>query len=668
MSTNPPAVDTQVGVSQHRSSLRFSSATSLPSGLRGSVSTPQSEMMTHILRDFSDATFLVDLTAEGAPLQTDSSNVREVLNCLDSHNIIHGTLLGDAEDAPRLSPNGFPVERNSYVPLTHFLNAIVRAAKERLTPWAARHLSNLRFLPHDEEMLDAVDSKGPLKPNILGLVRSHLPRTQKIFWNDDDVAVVVEVKHGQRKLVSQLSACARCYLSVDRRRSFSIAIAFDHQTLQMQFLVFHRSGLSSSHELSLHSEAGFQSVVKHIVGILSIPDEAFGLDQTRSGDVYRINDRDYEINCPFDLPTLDLRIVHPACTSGTREAQLPDGMTELPEEMVYKLSYQTEGHSLEGELLSGFLGQFGIVDIVGSYVCTSEDATAWTLWLNGASHNKYLHCTAMALEGLPLLYTSDIEAGIPSPAELLETILHAMIGHYNLFLGGVLHRDVSDGSILRLREPIERPHSRSMSLLRPELGKDVNLTSCRGLLADLDHSIEWRKVPPRATLPFIAWRLVNAWSGNKPALHTAADDLESFMWVLVWSLVHIFKKFARITIKSATINRLAHAFSSYDPSVIIGKGIILELWPDQVFGDLIREWLGISSDSRRFLAQVERSLSASESRNDVDLQKRTWDGLEEYCGGVYIKFIRAGYAHLENIRGYGDWEAVIDKNGGLLNE
>ncbi|KAH8983754.1 hypothetical protein EDB92DRAFT_1889715, partial [Lactarius akahatsu] len=132
---------------------------------------------------------------------------------------------------------------------------------------------NLRFLPHDEEMLEAVDSKEPLKPNILGLVRSPLPCTQRISWNDDDVAVVVEVKHGQRKLVSQLSTYARCYLSVDRRRSFSIAIAFDHQTLQMRFIVFHRSGLSSSHELSLHSEAGFQSVVKHMVGILSIPDE-----------------------------------------------------------------------------------------------------------------------------------------------------------------------------------------------------------------------------------------------------------------------------------------------------------------------------------------------------------------------------------------------------------
>ncbi|KAH8985022.1 hypothetical protein EDB92DRAFT_1884434 [Lactarius akahatsu] len=145
-----------------------------------------------------------------------------------------------------------------------------------------RHLSNLCFHPHDQEMLEAVDSKNPLKPNILGLlVRSPLPRKQKISWSDDDVAIIVEVKHGQLMLVGQLSAYARCFLSVDRRRSFSIAIAFDFQTLQIHFLVFHRSGSSSSHGLSLHSEAGFQSVVKHMVGILSIPDEkAFGRQDT----------------------------------------------------------------------------------------------------------------------------------------------------------------------------------------------------------------------------------------------------------------------------------------------------------------------------------------------------------------------------------------------------
>ncbi|KAH9026023.1 hypothetical protein EDB84DRAFT_1273239 [Lactarius hengduanensis] len=204
--------------------------------------------------------------------------------------------------------------------------------------------------------------------------------------------------------------------------------------------------------------------------------------------------------------------------------------------------------------------------------------------------------------------------------------------------------------------------------LRPELGDNVNLSSCRGFLADLDHAIEWRKVPPTAsrdrtgTLPFISLRLVNFWSANRPALHTAADDLESFMWVLVWSLVHIFKKIATITVDSAMINRLADEFSGFDSTTVLSKGLTLRLWRDKVFGDLIREWRMISDDSHEFLMQVEETVSAAESTDDME---REWDGLEKYCGEVYIKFIRAGYAHLENIRGYGDWEAVIATNGEL---
>ena len=40
----------------------------------------------------------------------------------------------------------------------------------------------------------------------------------------------------------------------------------------------------------------FQSIVKHMVGIMSIPDEAaFGLDMTRVKEVYRLNNHNYDI-------------------------------------------------------------------------------------------------------------------------------------------------------------------------------------------------------------------------------------------------------------------------------------------------------------------------------------------------------------------------------------
>jgi hypothetical protein len=110
--------------------------------------------------------------------------------------------------------------------------------------------------------------------------------------------------------------------------------------------------------------------------------------------------------------------------------------------MVYKLSYQIEEHPSEGHLFADFLGRFGVIDIVGYHICTSEEPFGSTarlfskpyLWpeqqspVEASPEYRYLHCTAMELEGLPLLNTSDLEVGIPSPAELVETILHSMIG------------------------------------------------------------------------------------------------------------------------------------------------------------------------------------------------------------------------------------------------
>ncbi|KAH9044431.1 hypothetical protein EDB85DRAFT_1854026 [Lactarius pseudohatsudake] len=144
-----------------------------------------------------------------------------------------------------------------------------------------------------------------------------------------------------------------------------------------------------------------------------------------------------------------------------------------------------------------------------------------------------------------------------------------IIGHYNLFLGGILHRDISCGNILRLREPINR--------LVPILGRNVNLNVCRGFIIDGDHAIEWRKsatassLERSGTLPFMSMRLLDAWDFGEPAMHTAVDDLESFLWVLIWSLVYIFKKFATMTNLDSKIHRLGDALSSREFSEIIRK-------------------------------------------------------------------------------------------------
>jgi hypothetical protein len=47
-------------------------------------------------------------------------------------------------------------------------------------------------------------------------------------------------------------------------------------------------------------------------------------------------------------------------------------------------------------------------------------------------------------------------------------------------------------------------------------------------------------------LPFISLRLLVAWQqvvnrGRRPAIHTAVDDLASFLWLLIWVIAHVLK-------------------------------------------------------------------------------------------------------------------------------
>jgi hypothetical protein len=178
----------------------------------------------------------------------------------------------------------------------HFLNAIVHATNDCL-PSSPRYLRNMHFLLHGREMEETYNSDRVLKPDTLGLFHPPTSQQQKFSWND--VAIIVEVKEQMFELIPQLWAYARCYLAADRRRSFAPAIGFSHQSLQINFIAFHRYGLCSL-GISLLTPEGFQTAVKYMVGILSIQDEeAFGLDMTRRGNLYRINDRDYQIVRPI---------------------------------------------------------------------------------------------------------------------------------------------------------------------------------------------------------------------------------------------------------------------------------------------------------------------------------------------------------------------------------
>ena len=154
-------------------------------------------------------------------------------------------------------------------------------------------------------------------------------------------------------------------------------------------------------------------------------------------------------------------------------------------------------------------------------------------------------------------------------------------------------------------------------------------------------------------------RLLNAIDQRESTIHTALDDLESFLWVLIWAIVHALKDIpgARDNIKG--INLMLKAWQGekrLKRSAIVG-------WKDVVFGDLIEEWLGIfGRASKEAVRVVDRLPSIPLDNRQGSRWNNTCDRLTSHCTNVYEEILKSGFKTLESIQNYPDWEAVVAAN------
>jgi hypothetical protein len=155
----------------------------------------------------------------------------------------------------------------------------------------------------------------------------------------------------------------------------------------------------------------------------------------------------------------------------SRTLTLAAGLREFPNELTYKLIYQIKGYSQEGRLLSQFHGRFGIADVIGYHECGTDDphgcpsrffqnAQFWKFFEKNKGskltsqapepeeppepevlpkpeepeeppkpEERVLQCIALSAEGKALINVDPKTVGAqPSPGEVLESILHAIIG------------------------------------------------------------------------------------------------------------------------------------------------------------------------------------------------------------------------------------------------
>jgi protein kinase-like protein len=248
-----------------------------------------------IEKEIMGATYHVDLTAKNSILSAEPRTVRAVTRDLKA-TLEHLTDEGGSSPTdPRLPKNGFRDEPSSYEPFVQLLNKIIDTASKHISP-SHGPLGQLRFHKFGKEVKETYGSQKGLKPSGVGILGPLPTKTGDLSW--EHIEVSIECKGRVKRMVRQSGTYARCCLITNQRRFFSLVIGFNFSTLEAYVFLFHRSGLSSSRPLKVTTREGFEGLVGHIVGILSIKDEAaYCLDPTRFQNMFCINNRYYEVVC-----------------------------------------------------------------------------------------------------------------------------------------------------------------------------------------------------------------------------------------------------------------------------------------------------------------------------------------------------------------------------------
>src|SRR5712672_3486129 len=126
-------------------------------------------------------------------------------------------------------------------------------------------------------------------------------------------------------------------------------------------------------------------------------------------------------------------------------------------------------------------------------------------------------------------------------------------------------------------------------------------------------------------------RILGACDLEETIIHTALDDLESFLWVLIWGIVHASKDIEGANNNSG-IRLMLNAWSG-DVKSNWSKLTIAEVtWEDAVFGGLIKEWLCIFKTARDGARPLMRYMPTIPLDNRQGSEwRKACDWLESYC-------------------------------------
>ncbi|EGN95917.1 hypothetical protein SERLA73DRAFT_75924 [Serpula lacrymans var. lacrymans S7.3] len=144
---------------------------------------------------------------------------------------------------------------------------------------------------------------------------------------------------------------------------------------------------------------------------------------------------------------------------------------------------------------------------------------------------------------------------------------------------------------------------------------------------ELDKAIRWRELDREleqrrsGTLPFISMRLLNAWDDDEPILHTFADDLESFFWVILCVLLSIGAERNSLTGKER--KWLLEILAADDPRMSgLVKGSTLRTFekslPDNDFSPVLKVFVPFFTEIMPLLDEGPKVAKGVDSTNLVE--------------------------------------------------
>ncbi|KAH8087182.1 hypothetical protein BXZ70DRAFT_955894 [Cristinia sonorae] len=135
---------------------------------------------------------------------------------------------------------------------------------------------HLSFIVYDRAMADDID-RSSLSPSVAGgsgFDHLGVDNTAKLWWSPPEtqrhvqMGIPVAVAGSDREMVEKSATYARALFSASPSRSFALVLAFNMQTVELRFLVFHRGGLTASTACNVRTDDGKRGVLQMLLAVL----------------------------------------------------------------------------------------------------------------------------------------------------------------------------------------------------------------------------------------------------------------------------------------------------------------------------------------------------------------------------------------------------------------